>query len=89
MTFNELNTVGQMILDAISKRDEPRMARMNTDMESKRKKSHPWQSWKSVVSSVYESLQGWGDSFGGDLIPTIWDYIPAPGIPRQIGDVML
>jgi len=89
MKFNEANTVEQMILDAVSGGNEPRMARMNTDKELKKGVLNPCKSVKSVVSSVREITPGWGDSLGGDLIPSTWDYIPASAIPRQAGDVMV
>jgi type I restriction enzyme R subunit len=65
MTFNEANTVEQMILDAIS--------------------NHAPKPKKQVR----ENIPGWGDSLGGDLNPSTWYYMPASGIPRQAGDVMV
>ncbi|MBF0546685.1 MAG: HsdR family type I site-specific deoxyribonuclease [Candidatus Riflebacteria bacterium] len=38
---------------------------------------------------VQENTPGWGDSLGGDLNPSTWEYIPASGIPRQAGEVMV
>ena len=32
---------------------------------------------------------GWGDSIGDKLLPTKWDYVPSPQIPRQLNEVMV
>ena len=52
MKFNEANTVEQMILDAVSGGNEPRMARMNTDKELKKGVLNPCKSVKFAVKIV-------------------------------------
>jgi type I restriction enzyme R subunit len=39
--------------------------------------------------TVRENPPGWGGSLGGDLRPARWEYVPAAGLPRQWGDVMV
>ena len=36
-----------------------------------------------------EGAPGYGESLGGELHPSRWDYLPATQLPRQSGDVMV
>ena len=40
-------------------------------------------------SVTREHPLGYGDSLGGELRPARWEYVPAAGLPRQSGDVMV
>ena len=66
MTFNEANTVEQMILDAVAK-----------------------LKGAGPLFVAEAEPPGFGNSLGGELRPTRWDYVPGIQVPRQPGDVMV
>lgn len=54
---------------------------MILDIVAKRGGTEPW--------IVREDAPGYGESFGGELRPTCWDYLPAGQLSRQSSDVMV
>jgi type I restriction enzyme R subunit len=81
MSFNENNTVEQMIIAVVSGRRQPSLPSSLSVGEG-----HPGLGGASVVR---EDPPGGSYSLGGDLRPACWEYIPATEVPRQPGDVLV
>ena len=65
MSFNESNTVEQMILDTVAR------------------------CGSTGPLLLKEDFQVYGESIGLELLPTRWDYISGPQIPRKLNEVMV
>jgi type I restriction enzyme R subunit len=75
MTFNESNTVEQMIIDAACSLHQP--------------SSQPFSQRTKGFKVREDSPAGWGGSLGEEFKPSRWSYVAGLALPRQLGEVMV
>jgi type I restriction enzyme, R subunit len=75
MTFNESNTVEQMIIDAACSLHQP--------------SSQPFSRGEKGYILSEDPPAGWGGSLGEEFKPSRWTYEVATALPRQPGEVMV